>query len=357
MEINIDNWKEFDLTYIFDEINKGTRLKKEDRRPGDTPLITAGEINNGLACYIDKNNTLFSDKCLTIDMFGNTFYRNYDFYADDNVIILKNDNITEGQLLFIASVISKITSGYNYKDQFRLNNVNKTKVPLPAKYCVEKEEYEPDWDYMEYFIKELKETNDEKLKLIKEIKPVDDEIDISDWHEFEVGELFNAITKTAKVKDFTRENYKDDVYSIPALSSLALNNSHGFYVKKSEHELVDSPSLSVTSNGVNAGTVFVQTEPFAIVQDAYALIIKDHNPSKEVYLFVATTLEKLLIEKYGFNEKAVWSKVKKELLPLPAIYNQEKEEYEPDWEYMKKFITNLQANAIDQIRRLKQKDE
>ena len=165
--LDITDWHEFRLPQIFSEIKRGTRLKSGDRTLGKTLLITAGEVNNGLSCYIEKNDTLFTGRCLTIDMFGNTFYRDYDFYADDNIIVFKNDKINESQMLFLASVISKVTKIYSYKEQFRLNSVNKAKILLPAIYNEEKDEYEPDWEYMENYIEERKRVIEEKLRSLE----------------------------------------------------------------------------------------------------------------------------------------------------------------------------------------------
>lgn len=166
------------------------------------------------------------------------------------------------------------------------------------------------------------------------------EINIENWKEFEVGNLFKAITKTAKNNNYKKSKGPENEYVIPALSSKATDNSFGFYVRKEDHNLIDELCLSVTSNG-DAGKVFVQNKPFAIIQDAYALKVKDYEVGLFEYFFLATILEERLINKYGFNEKATWSKVKKEIIPLPAIYNPEKEDYDPDWNYMEEFIREL----------------
>lgn len=165
-------------------------------------------------------------------------------------------------------------------------------------------------------------------------------LNTEEWKEFEVGKLFKVTTKTAKNNDYKKSKEPEDNYVIPALSSKATDNSFGFYVRKEDHNLIDEVCLSVTSNG-DAGKVFVQNKPFAIIQDAYALKVKDYEVGLFGYFFLATILEERLINKYGFNEKATWNKVKKEIVPLPAKFNQEKNEYEPDWEYMEEFIKEL----------------
>lgn len=174
------------------------------------------------------------------------------------------------------------------------------------------------------------------------------EINIEDWKEFEVGNLFKATTKTAKNSNYKKSKEPEDDYVIPALSSKATDNSFGFYVREKDHNLIDELCLSVTSNG-DAGKVFVQNKPFAIIQDAYALKVKDYEVSLFGYFFLATILEERLINKYGFNEKATWSKVKKEIIPLPAIYNPEKEDYDPDWNYMEEFIKELKNKNKEKL--------
>lgn len=163
------------------------------------------------------------------------------------------------------------------------------------------------------------------------------EINIEDWRDFEVGKLFKATTKTAKNNNYKKSKEPEGDYIIPALSSKASDNSFGFYVKEEDHNLINELCLSVTSNG-NAGKVFVQNKPFAITQDAYALKLKDYDADLFVYFFLAAMLEEKLINKYGFNEKATWNKVKKEKISLPATYNYNKKEYEPDFKCMKEFI-------------------
>lgn len=174
------------------------------------------------------------------------------------------------------------------------------------------------------------------------------EINIENWKEFEVGNLFKATTKTAKNSNYKKSKEPEDDYVIPALSSKATDNSFGFYVREKDHNLIDELCLSVTSNG-DAGKVFVQNKPFAIIQDAYALKVKDYEVSLFGYFFLATILEERLINKYGFNEKATWSKVKKEIIPLPAIYNPEKEDYDPDWNYMEEFIKELKNKNKEKL--------
>lgn len=156
--INIENWKEFNLIDIFPDYDRGQRLKKSDRLLGDLPLVTAGQFNNGIAQYVKqtKTNKLF-ENCITIDMFGNCFYQEGKYICDDNVISIKNvKNKLVG--LFLASVFSKYIN-FDFKKQFRIKHLINIKIKLP----VDKKD-EPDWEYMEDYIKNLSKRIENTLK-------------------------------------------------------------------------------------------------------------------------------------------------------------------------------------------------
>lgn len=103
-------WKEFDFCNIFDSIKQGRRLKKEDQITGNIPFVMAGITNNGVANYISNPVATFPKNSITIDIFGNTFYRNYDFGAgDDTGVYWNSKNIYSREtMLFLASSMKKL---------------------------------------------------------------------------------------------------------------------------------------------------------------------------------------------------------------------------------------------------------
>lgn len=86
--LNISDWKSFKLSDYFNPI-RGIRLVESDREKGNIPLVTAGEFNNGVKQKI-SNATITRKNCITIDMFGNSFYQNNIFSFDDNIIALED---------------------------------------------------------------------------------------------------------------------------------------------------------------------------------------------------------------------------------------------------------------------------
>lgn len=157
--IDTATWGKFKMSKILLKIDRGHRLRKHDRRVGDMPLVTAGYLNQGITEYIDNyEQRVFSDS-ITIDMFCNCFYRDYQFMCDDNVIVFKPINdISDNAILFIVSIINaysqRFGDKYNYANQFRENNFLKEYIYIPMDSFGN-----PDWAFMEGYINNLPYSN------------------------------------------------------------------------------------------------------------------------------------------------------------------------------------------------------
>lgn len=106
-------FKNFYLKDIFgDKPIRGTRLTKENRISGNIPLVTAGEQNEGIAEYISNSENQTLSNMLTIDMFGNCFYRDYLYKSDDNILSFGLNGKSTEEMLYIASTINSIVPFY-----------------------------------------------------------------------------------------------------------------------------------------------------------------------------------------------------------------------------------------------------
>ena len=160
--VDTKSWAEFKVGDLFEKISRGTRLKKANRITGDKPLLTAGGYNNGVSEYIEKHDVLYTGTNLTIDMFGNSFVHTYPFYADDNILIFNNKKYNENHLLFIKTALTYLKTQYGFQKQYRLNSVEKTVVKLPVDT-----NGQPDWDYMEAFMKQINQQAQAKLSILE----------------------------------------------------------------------------------------------------------------------------------------------------------------------------------------------
>lgn len=141
--------KEFEYREIFNRIKQGRRLKKDDQIPGEIPFVMAGTTNTGVVNYVSNPVASFPKNSITIDIFGNTFYRNYDFGAGDDTGVYWNSSILYSKeiMLFFATSMSKSIEGkYSYGKKLRSSQSLNFKMKLPVIND------SPDYKFMELLI-------------------------------------------------------------------------------------------------------------------------------------------------------------------------------------------------------------
>ena len=145
-------WGEYEFRQIFNRIEQGRRLKKDDQQPGKIPFVMAGITNTGVVNYISNPVAVFPQNSITIDIFGNAFYRDYAFGAGDDTGVYWNDEIeySKETMLFFTIAMQKALSGkFFYGKKLRSSQSFNLKMKLPVK------DGKIDFDFMESFIAEL----------------------------------------------------------------------------------------------------------------------------------------------------------------------------------------------------------
>lgn len=191
-------FKKFSLYELFDEhVDRGTRLTRANRVLGDYPLATAGEQNTGVSDWIVENKQLFPANSITIDMFGNVFYRSYDYYADDNILVLHSDNWSKEVMLYISAQINHVLKGrFDYSRQFRQKVLRDVDIELPVTPAGK-----PDFEYMTMRIRELEAERIRELEAYLHVTRLDDTtLSASEaqaltqkvqWKKFRIGDVFD----------------------------------------------------------------------------------------------------------------------------------------------------------------------
>lgn len=142
-------WKEFSFKEIFNKIEQGRRLKKDDQLPGNIPFVMSGVTNTGVVGYVSNPVASFPANSITVDIFGNSFYRNYSFGAGDDTGVYwsTEKNYSKETMLFFTSAICKALAGkFSYGKKLRSSQSLDIKMYLPVR------DGEPDYDAMETFI-------------------------------------------------------------------------------------------------------------------------------------------------------------------------------------------------------------
>lgn len=163
--IDVSEWGKYKIGKLFKAY-----LSKDDIQPkniieGTIPLISSGKENNGIVAYIkDDNAQLWEANTITVDMFGKAFYQSVPYHcvSHGRVNILKSINpISEYPMRFIALAIECVSSQkYEFNEMCTGKKLLEDEIYLPTK------DGEPDYDYMETYMRNIENEIKSKLNIL-----------------------------------------------------------------------------------------------------------------------------------------------------------------------------------------------
>lgn len=159
--LNIKSWKYFKLEELFECIHQGQRVRIVDQVEGNLPFVMAGFENKGIKKHISNDVFRFPPNSITMDVFGNLFYRDYVFGASDDVGVYYNEEnqYTKNQMLFIITVFERVLGNRSFNNKIRASKTKKMELPLPIN-----ENGQLDLEYMDIFVEELSQLVNSKFK-------------------------------------------------------------------------------------------------------------------------------------------------------------------------------------------------
>ena len=150
-KVDTREWGSFALGTLFN-IVKGKRLTKAEMKSGKTPFIGSSALNNGCTAMIGNDKNQHPENTITVCYNGSveeTFYQDQPYIASDDVNVLYPKFTMNRQIaLFIVPLIKGVSSRYDYIDKWKKEAMEADKIYLP----VDKND-DPDWDYMEEYMK------------------------------------------------------------------------------------------------------------------------------------------------------------------------------------------------------------
>lgn len=355
--VDTTKWKEFVLKDILD-LRYGNKLDKQDVIEGVNPTInyiTRTKKNNGISLKTDRKKDIepFKKGTVTIALGGSLgacFLQEEDYYTGQNIgVIIFPENVSKHAKLFFITILRK-TCQHGFRSfQYELNKHFKKdlSVKLPST-----EDGKPNWKYMEEYMKEVEEKVIQHKQAVKELVNKEKEVmDTKEWGIFKIGDLFDQIN-VKKIKEnaieFSKEKTKEA--TIPLITASGKNQGISRYARHDQCPTILKNVLTISANG-RCGTTFYQPEEIAILQDAYAIKLKDENTklTRQLGSFLATILTKTLEYNFKYEDKSTWNKVKDIEIKLPA-----KEVNEPDWKYMEDYMKEVEEQTFKKIEQFKQ---
>lgn len=166
--INLNNWKAFKLGDLFKIKSAKGKNSQQLNDGNDIPYIAASKERNGynrMVSAVGFEDWISEGNCIQLIHIGDAA-AGYANYIPDRFIAMNgksscayNNKMTKYSGLFIASIICKTNIGkYSFEDSWTGDKVANTIIKLPAQ-----PNGEPDWEYMENYMKNIMANCESKL--------------------------------------------------------------------------------------------------------------------------------------------------------------------------------------------------
>ena len=163
--------EEFKVSDLFESSNGDTDLQKSHINGIGYDVISSGRDNNGVIGKTDIKAKIFNADTITIDMFGNCFYRDEQYKMVTHARVFSLSPLFEGlnnlNGQYIVSLFKYLPSAYNYSNMCSWKKIKDDTLSLPIQTdkdnnpLIDTERkyhpdgYIPDWDFMEKYIRAI----------------------------------------------------------------------------------------------------------------------------------------------------------------------------------------------------------
>lgn len=316
-------------------------------------VVTAGLSNSGILGKSDVKAKIFSKNTITIDMFGNTFYRNYEYKMVTHARVfslIPKFIISENIGLFISVSMFYLIHNFGYENMCLWSKIKDNKIKLPIKDENLGAMLENiDFKFMEDFIAELEAqriaeleayliaTNLKDYNLTTDEKQALKDFENLEWQEFKTTKIFD-IKNTFNI--LSRDIVKNSG-TIPYLCASAENNGVNTYIDYDEN--FKDKGNCIFIGGKTFVVSYQKTDFFSNDSHNLTLRLKNQIITKENQLFLASCVNKSLSYKYSWGNSVSNSKIKKEFINLPTKNG------EINYKFMQNFIKAIEKLVIKDV--------
>lgn len=332
--IDTNTWTKFKVSDIFVtekhgsglQVPTGAMMSKKDLMDGDIPRVTVSNFNNGITGYYadsdDKNYRTYQN-FISVSFLGTVFYQSDKVSLDMKVHCLKplDYELNVYSAGYIVSIIRKAISNFAYSDQLSSTVLAELEFALPAT-----SDGQPDWDYMEFYMKAVMEESEKSLENLRKADDTKHLIDVSRWGEFRVGDLFDVSRPIA------RSSQKYEKGDMAFVASGCFNNGVTDYLEpKDENDYDEGNCLTVSPVD---GYTFYQKDRFLGRGGAgSSIIILRNNMLNELRGKYLSTVIRFACKAWDYANMGNKDKLADTMISLPIDANGE-----PDWQYMEDYM-------------------
>lgn len=345
MRLDDREWKDFAVPEIFQNIQRGKRLKNADHIPGVVPYVSSTANNNGVDDYIEASDgTRVFENCISLansGSVGTAFYEPFAFVASDHVTSLKCKEANKYIYLFLKTVLEKQGSNFNFNREINDLRIKKMRVMLPVS-----DNGKPDFQFMEDFVCELmtKKRKQYRNFVEKRLKSLEldganrggyyDRIKSCQWRAFTIKDIAYVFSG----RDIYEKERIDG--NTPLVTAVGVNNGIGYFVGNDNDSKAEG-SISVVRNGASVGKAFYHKYPALYGNDCRR--IKLINTDSEFASLFITQVIRMQNKAFSYSRKLGTARLENLKIMLPVTNTGE-----PNYDFMEKFGKKIVINKYIQ---------
>ncbi len=342
--ISLDDveWGEFRIKDLFDKIEKGKctnqniQTKRSDK---GISYLSATKVNNGTSDFVERNERMQKGNCIMFVNQGDggagySVYKSEDFISTSSNSFGYATWVNKNTGLFFSTISSKLKEKYSFGYGRTEKRLERDKIILPID-----KNGEPNWQFMEDYIKQEQKAIAQKLINYYEDKIIKTGFDLlgledAKWGNFKIKDIFDI----KAVKGKTLSSYPEG--ATPYVSTSGLNNGVSGYVDAKD-DISNEKCISIDPIG---GKAFYHNYKFVGRGGAGSAInlLYNQNLDENNAQFILTMIEKVSREKASYGVALNGERLKNMRLTLPVD-----EKGEPYWDYMSKFMEKIEQEKLE----------
>jgi hypothetical protein len=322
----------FRIGDLFDEPQSGdVDIQNSDINGKGCMFINSGVTNLGIKGYTDRFARIFPANSITIDFFGNAYYRSepYKLATHNHVFSFSGGALSDESVgLYLVAAMSYLPKVYSYGNMATKPSLKENQIVLPTT-----PKGIPDFDFMRRYMATLKAERVATLKAYLQAAGLSDTIltegelaaldalrqNRVNWKEIPVcgkDGAFNVFNTHSILKAQVVPGSGD----IPYVGAGESNNSIQSYISISPDFIEKGNSIMIGGKTL----VITYQEKDYVSNDSHnlALYFKDiENPSRTIQLFLVSALYRALKPKYHWGDSISNKKIKSDTFMIPINTN------------------------------------
>lgn len=336
--IDVNDWENFKIGELFEVSRPAARsfMKYEE---GDIPFVASGNFDNGVVGYRRPKNSddLDAGMCITVSpLDGSAFFQKGPFLgrggAGSAILMLRNENLTEMNGLFISTVIKNTLTKYSYSNQLNSKTIKEEVIKLPVALPGH-----PDWLYMDSYMSEIMDESQDVAEDLSAMKFVKTKIDVSMWKEFEMrlGLGFDVFHG----RRLNKANRVDG--EVPFVTAGHENRGVKQYIATDRTRYKDPITVDMFGNCFY--------HPYECCGDDNVYFFVSDKISNLSKMFISTSINVRTRYIYNYKEQFRQRDANSLTVTLPVT-----ESGDPDWEYMDSYMSKIMNESQVRVDNLEQ---